>query len=220
MRGATLRLAAPVLAALALAAPTGAALAQDAAAAASTTNIQSPILTLDRERLFSETLFGKAVDARFKSDSDTLLAENLRLEKALEAEERDLTDRRATLPATEFQLLASAFDTKAEQIRAAQLAKSRAIADTREAEQKRFLEAAIPVLGELMRDSGAAAIFDKNMIILSLRGIDITDDAIARIDAVLGTGGATPTGQGTPEPAKPEPVQTEPTPPAEQNPQP
>ena len=151
-------------------------------------SIQSPFLTLDRKRLFSETLFGKAVEARFKADSDALIAENLLLEKALEAEERDLTDRRAKLPAVEFQVLAGAFDTKAERIRAAQEAKSRAISTRYEMEQKRFLEAAIPVLGELMRDNGAAVIIDKNTIILSLRGIDITDQAIFRMNAAFGSG--------------------------------
>lgn len=178
-------------------------------APSATTALQSPILTLDRDRLFSETLFGKTVNGRFKIESDTLIAENLRLEKALETEERDLTDRRASLPATEFQSLAAAFDAKAEQIRTAQEAKSRAIAAARDAEQQRFLEAAIPVLGDLMRETGAVAIFDKNMIILSLRGIDITDSAIARIDAVLGNGTAPAAGPSSgPDPAaepKPQP---------------
>lgn len=199
---------------MALAALTGGgAMAQDATApvVVSPQMVQSPVLTLDREKLFRETLYGKAVEARFKAASDALVAENLRLETALEAEERDLTDRRPKLPAPEFQKLAAAFDAKAEQIRAAQEAKSRSLTATREADQQRFLDAAIPVLGELMRDSGAAAIFDKQLIIISLRGIDITDAAIARIDAVLGDG-TTQTAQPSPTPA--------PTPAPEPTPQP
>lgn len=180
--------------------------AQEAAADAAGAALKSPVLTIDRERLYAETLYGKAVEARFKADSDALIAENLRLEQALEAEERDLTDRRSTLPAEEFKSLAAAFDAKAEQIRTAQEAKSRAIGKKREAEQQRFLEAAIPVLGELMRDRGAAAIFDKNMIILSLRGIEITDAAIARIDAVLGDGSSQPAPSTEPQPADPTPA--------------
>ena len=43
----------------------------------------------------------------------------------------------------------------------------------------------VPVIGGLMRESGAAAVFDKQMIIVSLRAVDITDAAIARVDAVL-----------------------------------
>lgn len=166
---------------------------------------RAPILTLDRERLLAETRFGQAVEAQFDRDSQALIAENLRLEQALEAEERALTDQRATLPAEEFRALAEEFDTKTEAIRAAQDAKSRAITSRRDAERQRFLQAAIPVLADLMRESGAVAIFDKEMVILSLRGVDITDEAIARIDAVLGDGAAVGR-EGTPgEEAAPAP---------------
>lgn len=163
---------------------------------------QAPILTLDRERLLAETRFGRAVEAQFQKDSETLIAENLRLEQALEAEERALTDQRPTLPAEEFRKLAEEFDTKTEAIRAAQDAKSRAITSRRDAERQRFLQAAIPVLAELMRDTGAVAIFDKEMVILSLRGVDITDEAISRIDDVLGDEATLPVdGEGAEEAA-------------------
>jgi Skp family chaperone for outer membrane proteins len=147
---------------------------------------------LDRNRLFAESAFGKAAEARFEAESKALIAENLQLEQALEAEERSLTDQRATLDAAAFQELATAFDEKAEAIRAAQDAKSRAITAKREQDRQRFLQAAVPVLGELMRESGAVAVFDKDMVILSLRGVDITDEAITLIDAALGDGSALP----------------------------
>jgi len=94
------------LVALVLAGP---AVGQEGAAPAATAEPagvvvpQSPILMLDRNRLLAETMFGKAVEQQFEADSRALISENLRLEKALEAEERELTDRRATLPAEEFQ---------------------------------------------------------------------------------------------------------------------
>lgn len=158
---------------------------------------QAPLLIVDRNRLLAETLFGKALEAQFEADSKALIAENLRLEQALEAEERDLTERRATLPAEEFQTLAAAFDRKTEEIRTAQDAKSRAITTKREEQRQLFLQAAVPVLGALMREAGAIAIFDKDLVILSFRGADITDEAIARIDEVLGDG--TGPGAVTPE---------------------
>lgn len=167
---------------------------------------RAPILTLDRNRLLAETRFGQAVEAQFQKDSEVLIAENLRLEQALEAEERALTDQRPTLPAEEFRKLAEEFDTKTEAIRAAQDAKSRAITSRRDAERQRFLQAAVPVLADLMRDTGAVAIFDKEMVILSLRGVDITDEAITRIDAVLGDGTALPEGGADVPEAAPAPV--------------
>ena len=154
--------------------------------------LRAPVLMLDRNRLFAESGFGKAAEARFQAESKALIAENLQLERALEAEERALTDQRATLEAGAFQELATAFDEKTEAIRAAQDTKSRAITAQRDADRQRFLQAAVPVLGELMRETGAVAIFDKDMVILSLRGVDITDEAITLIDAALGDGAVLP----------------------------
>lgn len=191
MRAGLYRLARGGTLALAFAFGAVAVMAQEAgetAAAPALAVPQAPVLMVDRNRLLTDTLFAKAEEARFKAESEALIAENVRLEQALEAEERDLTDKRSTLPAEEFQTLAAAFDAKTEQIRAAQDAKSREITARREAERQKFLQAALPVLGDLMREAGAVAIFDKDLVILSLRGVDITDEAVARIDEVLGDG--------------------------------
>jgi Skp family chaperone for outer membrane proteins len=207
MRGAAVRHWA--LVALVLAGPAAGqdGVVPDETAGTATVEIpQSPILMLDRNRLLAETMFGRAVEQQFEADSRALIAENLRLEQALEAEERDLTDRRATLPPEDFQALAAEFDRKTEAIRSAQDAKSRAITAKREEERQKFLQAAIPVLGDLMREAGAVAIFDSGLVILSLRGADITDEAIARIDTVLGDGRRVqaPSGDATAD-APPEP---------------
>ena len=159
---------------------------------------KAPILALDEERLFSETRFGKAVLSRHRADMETLLAENRRIEAALEAEEKDLTERRARLPAEEFRSLAAAFDDKAEGIRAAQTAKDRTLQTRLETERQRFFEAAVPVLAELLSESGAMAIIDKRAVILSFDRIDMTAAAVARIDQVLGDGGTPPEGAAPP----------------------
>lgn len=150
----------------------------------------STILTLDQNRLFAESAFGKAVNARAADAEKALAAENRRIESGLEQEERDLTERRKTTTAAEFAELADAFDTKVEAIRTAQDAKSREITQRRDDEQRRFVQAAGPVLGALMTEFGASAIIDKTVLILSLNAIDITAEAIVRLDAVLGDGSA------------------------------
>lgn len=178
---------------LALVPPDRPAQAQEPAQEAVTVP-KAPILALDEERLFSETRFGKAVLSRHRAEMETLLAENRRIEAALEAEERDLTERRARLPAEEFKSLAAAFDDKAEGIRAAQTAKDRTLQTRLESERQRFFQAAVPVLADLLQESGAMAIIDKRAVILSFDRIDMTAAAIARIDTVLGDGGSPPEG--------------------------
>jgi Skp family chaperone for outer membrane proteins len=147
--------------------------------------VPSPIVTLDQERFFRESAYGKAALARAEAEAAALSAENRKLEAALEAEERELTTRRATLKPEEFAPLSSAFDAKVEEIRAAQDAKSRAITRHLEETRQKYFESAVPVLAELLRDTGAVAILADNAIILSLSALDVTDEAVARMDLAL-----------------------------------
>ncbi len=151
-----------------------------------------PILTIDQDRLFAESQFGRAALARLNAGEEALVAENLRIEAGLEAEERDLTTRRTTLPADEFRTLADAFDTKVEGVRSAQRAKYTDLTTAHEDAKRRFLEAAVPIIGQLMQEQGAVAVMDKATIFLSLQRIEITDLAIARLDAAIGDGTTAP----------------------------
>lgn len=142
-------------------------------------------VTLNQERLFKESAWGRAALARAETDGKALASENRRIEEALEKEERELTDRRATLKPTEFAAVASAFDTKVEEIRAAQEGKSRSIQRSLEDDRQQFFEVVTPIMGELLAESGATAILADTAIIMSLSSIDITATAIARIDQRL-----------------------------------
>ena len=146
---------------------------------------KSAVLTLDPERLFAESRFGKAAVARLEAAQKALLDENKTFDAALEAEEKALTDRRASLPADEFRALADAFNLKAEDIRAARLAKSRSLTTLRDEDRQKFLSAIVPILGDLMGEMGALVILDKKTVFLSFERIDVTDRAIARIDSNL-----------------------------------
>jgi Skp family chaperone for outer membrane proteins len=150
------------------------------------------LLTLDQDRLFLDSDFGKASIARERIAADALDQENRRIEAELAAEEQDLTDLRATLTAEEFTARANAFDAKVERIRDEQDAKAQTLAAVREQDRKDFLQVAVPVIGDLLGDKGAVAILDKNLVILSLSAIDVTDEAIVRVNAALRTPPETP----------------------------
>jgi Skp family chaperone for outer membrane proteins len=148
----------------------------------------SSILTVDQDRLFAESAFGKAVVARETAAARALEAENAAIEARLVAEEQDLTTKRETLSATEFAALADAFDARVVRIRLEQDAKARNLSRTRDSDRKAFFRAAFPVLSDLLVERNAVAIIDKAAILLSLSAIDVTDAAVAKVDAALGTG--------------------------------
>lgn len=150
--------------------------------------IRSPVLVVESERLYRESAFGRRVAGEIAARNEEIAAENRAIEAELEAEEMELTERRPSLAPEEFRDLADAFDRKVRDIRREQEAKARAVARKQEETRSEFLSAAAPVLEEMMREAGAAVVLERRSVFLSLNAIDITDDAIDRIDEEIGDG--------------------------------
>jgi Skp family chaperone for outer membrane proteins len=145
-----------------------------------------PVASLNSERLFSESLAGKKIldDARDKSTE--IAAENRKIEAELEQEERDLTEKRKSLPADEFRKLADAFDKKVVSIRREQNAKATELSQQLDASRRAFSDRVRPVLQKLMQEKGIIFILDEKAIALAAGSGDITDEALRRVDAQIG----------------------------------
>jgi Skp family chaperone for outer membrane proteins len=150
------------------------------------------ILTLDQDRLYASSLYGKALEAKWLAATQAFAAENRQIEADLSTEESLLTTQRPTLSAAAFADLATAFDLKVERIRAEQKAKERRLTDGLAADRKQFFEAAAPILADLMRQLGALAILNHDAVILSFDSIDVTDRALVELDSRLGDGMSPP----------------------------
>jgi Skp family chaperone for outer membrane proteins len=151
-------------------------------------DLPPPILVIDRERLFAETDYGKAILQDFDTQAQALVAENRQIEAQLIAEEQALTDERATLEIDAFREKADAFDEKVQGIRAEQDRKSRDLQAARDAAQQAFSREIIPVLSSIMRERGALVMFDRRDVFISAGGLDATDLAIERINTEVGVG--------------------------------
>ncbi|MEM8580757.1 MAG: OmpH family outer membrane protein [Pseudomonadota bacterium] len=148
--------------------------------------VQSHVIVVDQERLFSETVFGLRLSNDLESASIALAEENRRIEQMLINEERTLTEQRPAMTPEAFREAADAFDARVTEVRTAQDRKARIIVERRDAERRAFLDAALPVLGSLMGEYGAYVILDQRQVFLSDDRVNVTDEAIALIDAALG----------------------------------
>lgn len=151
-------------------------------------SVISAILTIDSERAFRDSIFGKSVAAQVAIELAALEAENTGIQIELEAEEQKLTDLRATLDPEEFRLLADAFDAKVQETRASRARIARELNARFNEQQEVFLQAAEPVLERIMREAGAAVILERRSVYVSVTAIDITDEAISLLDETLGSG--------------------------------
>ncbi len=171
--------------------------------------VQSDVLVLDPDRLFTETQFGQRLNDDYLAQREQLIARNRELEISLEAEEQELTNMRAEKTPEEFRDLADAFDARVQQIRRDSDRAVRDLELSRERAPVIFMRAVEPVLVELMRDAGGAVVMDVRSVLLRADVIDITDVAIARIDQRIGAGpdGATQPADPTPETSSDQPVE-------------
>ncbi|WP_162784691.1 OmpH family outer membrane protein [Paracoccus suum] len=159
---------------------------------------QATILTLDQEALYRESRWGKRAQADLEARSRELAAENDRIAAELEAEDDTLTALRPTLPEDEFRRRADAFDAKVQKVRQDRDQAGRELLASADTDRTTFLNAALPVLTDLMRERGAIALLDRRTVFLSIEQIDVTGALIARVDAALGDRpGAAATTPGT-----------------------
>ncbi|WP_076367477.1 OmpH family outer membrane protein [Phaeovulum vinaykumarii] len=164
----------------------------------------SPVLTVDSDRVYGESAWGRRVLAETRARLRDLEAENQRISADLAAEERSLTERRAEMAPEEFRAAADAFDARVVGIRRAQEAKSRDIARQAEAERAAFIEAALPAVGEVLARRGAVVILDRKQVFVATDAVDVTDELISALNDRLGDGAASPRGAVPAEAPAPE----------------
>jgi Skp family chaperone for outer membrane proteins len=152
----------------------------------------SQIVTIERQRLFSETAYGQRVIATIEAERARLAQKTREVEASLAEEELLLTEQRSSLDPTAFRILADSFDKKVNELRAEGVQREQEFVSVLEREQSAFFERIGPILGRLVRELGAVVILDRRAILLATQNIDITDMAIRRIDLELGDGVTTP----------------------------
>lgn len=147
--------------------------------------VPSPILVVDEAALFSRSAFGKQVEANLSALRNELISENRRIEAELAEEERILTERRLTMDPGEFRDAASAFDAKVVELRKVQDQRFEQLNSQREDALRRFDNIIRPVLGSIAIERGAVAVIKQDSVLISANAIDITDEAVRRIDEQL-----------------------------------
>jgi len=155
---------------------------------ASAQQTSPPVLIVDSERLFVETLYGQRLSSELAAQATALQAENDRIVESLTLEERSLTVRRPEMDPQEFRAEAEAFDRKVQDVRRVRDAKNVELQVANAEARSRFEQRVQGIVAGIMIERGAVLVLEQRNVVLSVRAANITDDAIVRIDAELGNG--------------------------------
>ena len=150
--------------------------------------VPPPIMVVDFERVFSESLYGQRITADLNAEREKVQAENDRLAAELEAEEGALTEARSTMEPEAFREAATAFDERAQSVRASREAEQDRLVALRDEERARFIERIQPLMSEMMVARGAVVTMDRRSVIEALSSANATEEAIDMINAELGDG--------------------------------
>lgn len=142
-----------------------------------------PVLVVNQERLLTGSQRGQALLAAEEAMRDRLRTEARAIDSAFEEEERAITAARPGLEPEAFRALADAFDEKVVNARREQDARAAALAQEFDAGRRQFYAAIAPLLMQLMDRHGALTILDETTVLMAAQELNITDEAIAEIDA-------------------------------------
>ncbi|MFC3629632.1 OmpH family outer membrane protein [Paracoccus angustae] len=151
----------------------------------------APILTVDQDRLFAASDWGKRTQRVLEEEGRKIEAENERLAAQLSDEEAELTRQRGTLDPAEFRKQAEAFDLRATEVRRERAKVVEDLNAWAETDRAAFYRAALPLMGEMMQERGAVAVLDRRTVFVSLDAIDLTQDLVVRLNTDLGDGAGT-----------------------------
>ena len=144
----------------------------------------TPFLFVNQERLLTGSRRGQALLASEEAARDRLRAEARAIDSAFEAEERELTEARASLEPDAFRALADDFDARVVAARREQDNRAAGLAQEFDAGRRQFYAAIAPILVRLMESHGAQAVLDETSVLLAAQDLNITEAAIAAIDAM------------------------------------
>ncbi|MEQ8899888.1 MAG: OmpH family outer membrane protein [Roseovarius sp.] len=150
--------------------------------------VTSDVIVIDAERLLSETDYGQRLQREIQAERDRLIAYNDRVASELEAEEQSLTEMRSETEPDAFREMADAFDAKVTQLRQDSERMSRELERRRDLAPLQFMRVVQPVLSELLQETEAVVLLDRRSVLLHAEVADVTDLAITRINASVGTG--------------------------------
>jgi Skp family chaperone for outer membrane proteins len=145
------------------------------------------ILIVDRDRVLRDSIPARRLAEQEQSDRIALGQELEQLRNDLQAEEAEIAVLRETAGREEFEARVRLFDQRVREARQTSQQKGEAL-QARFADARRKLSAALdPVLFDVMNEHGASLIFDSRNVIAARSGANVTDEVLARFDALADT---------------------------------
>ena len=144
-----------------------------------------PVLIVDMQRIKTESAAGRDMLSKSAEIREIIRSELSEREEVLRLEEQKLAQERSSLEPQEFRDRVRAFETKVFETREFAEAENRRLQALLSKASALLRDQATTVLTVIMRERGAGVLLDATQIVLSIDNLDITNEAIERLNVTL-----------------------------------
>lgn len=141
------------------------------------------IILIDRQRVLSESEPALRLREAEQDRRVALRGELDKIQQALEAEEAEISELRGELDAEAFEARVRAFDAHVREARRRSQALGEGLQAEFERARQQLVAALSPVLAELLDSHQADVIIDVRSVLATRPNLDVTDEAIRRLNA-------------------------------------
>lgn len=141
------------------------------------------VVVLDSNLLYERSKYGQSLRQGINEERRILETEFSEIIQILEREEQQLAEARQNLSREEFAEAAAAFDQRVQEVRREQDERVRQSYQSEEQNRDTFFKSTQPIIIEILTERNAAVLLEKSQVVLTNPRFDITQTAIARIDA-------------------------------------
>lgn len=157
--------------------------------------IADSILLIDRQRVLSDSDPARRLRAAEQERRTALRQQLDDIQGALEAEEAEISALRGQIDAAAFEARVQAFDVHVREARRRSQALGEALQSEFESARQRLVAALGPVLRAMLTAHEADVMLDVRSVLIARPGLDVTEEAIGRLNAATTTLFAVPTGE-------------------------
>lgn len=143
------------------------------------------VAVVDVQKLLKDSKAGVNIQQQLETHKTKFLAEIAQQEQKLRDDEKALSEQRSALAPEEFAKKAKAFESELTESRRLAQERKKALEDAASKSMGTLRDEILKIVQQISDERGYSLVINRQNVIISSKGMDITDETLARLDKAI-----------------------------------
>lgn len=143
------------------------------------------VAVVDVQKLLKDSKAGINIQQQLETHKTKFLAEIAQQEQKLRDDEKALSGQRGSLPVEEFAKKAREFESELTESRRLAQERKRALEDAAAKSIGKLRDEIVKIVQQISDEKGYSLVINRQNVVISSKGMDITDETLARLDKAV-----------------------------------